>query len=137
MAKGYTPLLDDEQDVLRRLLHETGELYVAIKGWGYHPNPEVIIGDKRIQLRFQWTFRAPDQPMFVPYLDLELRDNQNQLLHSERYPTTMPNGQCLVAQTGVTIQLVWDISIGKLSPDLIKRVKRGISGKILMSKGSL
>lgn len=132
MGKGYTPLRDDEQDVLHRVLKERGQVRVEVQGWGYAPYPTITIGDKRIQVCFPWTFTAPAHPVQVPAFHMRLCTSDGRVLYEETQ-STLGNGRYLVVQEGLTVQFQWDISIGALNGDLMRSIKPGVKGKILQS----
>lgn len=122
----YIPMSDLEQEALQRLLDQQ-DLRIVIKDWGYTDNFSYRLGDKRLHIHFLWTFTAPEQPMEVPFLTMELRRHNGQLIFSEVKPT-MAGQYKLIAQKGVQIQLFWDIQIESLDPAFVKSILPGTVG---------
>jgi hypothetical protein len=121
----YVPLTEDEQEVLSRLV-EARDLEIVIHGWGIVQNPTITFGDKRVCLPFRVSFNAPAQPRVVHFFDLELRTLAGISLMKQRYPLNPPTGVMIGA--GVYLDLVWDISIDHMSPELVKAIKPGAIG---------
>lgn len=124
----YIPLSTKEQDVLQRML-EQDEMYVEVVGWGFHPNPTITAGDKRIQIRFPMEFTKPvgvDVP--VKYFELRLKRRDGKTLASST-ESTIYNNQPLYVTAGMQIDLVWDLALDRVSDELTKEVIPGIKGK--------
>lgn len=117
----YTPLQLKEQDLLHSLL-EDQMFYVEIEGWGYCANPSLTVGDKRIQIKFPITFTAPDFVVPVKYFDLVLKLRDGTVCYKSR-ESTIFGGHPLPVQTGLCIDMIWDISIGSISEELMKRLQ--------------
>ncbi len=124
----YTPLSEDEQEVLARLA-EAGQFKVVIKEWGHVEQPRVRFGDARLQIAIPMAFSKPDIPMAVPYFDLELWTHSGILLVRERLATADPGtGQPLQIVTGMHFDMVWDIQIRQMDPEVVKALKPGAKG---------
>lgn len=131
----YVPMLEEEQDVLHRML-EQSDLYVEVVGWGYHPNPAITVGDKRIQIRFPMEFVKPvgiEVPVTQFRLRLKMRDGRTV---AETVESTMYNSQPLYITAGMQVDLVWDIAVDKLSEEMKRLVLPGIRGKKVASTSS-
>lgn len=117
---------DLEQEVLARLV-DAQDLRVNIVGWGYVSNPRVTFGDLRLQIQFRLNFTRPEAPMPVHHFDLELVTGSGLLLFKERQSISYGGNPILVA-AGVFLDLVWDIAIKSMSPELVKMIKPGAIG---------
>ncbi len=122
----YTPMSDVEQEVLSRLV-EAGDLRIVIVGWGVVSAPRATFGDLRLQLQFRLHFDRPETPMPVHYFDLELRTGSDLLLFKERQSVTY-NGNPLLVAAGVYLDLVWDIAIQAMSPEVVRSIKPSTIG---------
>lgn len=124
----YTPLSATEQDVVGRMI-EGQDLYVEVVGWGFHPNPTITSGDKRIQVRFPIEFTKPEGlVMPVRKLQLELKVRDGRTVFRDTKPTII-NGQPLQVSAGVQIDLIWDIMLDSISEDARKLVLPEIQGE--------
>jgi hypothetical protein len=123
----YVPMSEVEQEVVARLV-ESGDLRVVIVGWGYIANPRITFGDARLSIVFRLNFEAPEPPGIpVYYFDLELRTGTGILLFKERQ-SVMYGGKPVMAAAGVYFDLVWDIAIAAIDPNLVKAIKPGAKG---------
>lgn len=132
MKVAYTPLEVKEQDVLQRMI-EGQMMYVEVVGWGYHPNPIITAGDKRIQIRFPMVFTKPEGvmvPVSAFILRLKMRDGRTLVQTIE---STIYNYQPLMITAGMSVDLVWDIALHMLSEDIQKQILPGIQGKKVMT----
>lgn len=131
MVSFYTPLLDTEQEALQRMI-EAQQAYVEIVGWGYHSNPTITVGDKRLQVRFRMEFSKPEG-LHVPVrqftLRLKLRDGRTVFTDTK---STVYNNQALPVTAGLQIDLVWDIALDSVSYEFQKLFLRGPSGRKVM-----
>jgi len=128
----YTPLKADEQDAIQRMVEEK-KAYVEIAGWGYHTDPTITAGDKRIQVRFQLEFSKPEGiqvPVKFFTMRLKLRDGRTVF---EDTKSVMYNNQPLMVTAGIQMDLVWDISVDKVDDEFKKILLPGIRGKKVMS----
>lgn len=125
----YTPMSEDEQEVLERLL--TGEdLYINIVGWGQvNLFDKVTLGDLRLAIQFTAAFNRPPVPVPVHYFDLELvvRGENNWVLASDRLPTIYDKKPIQIG-AGDVLTMVWDIAIRKMDPRFVKLIKPGALG---------
>ena len=122
----YTPMTDVEREAVSRLV-ETGRLRVHVVGWGVVNSPRVIIGDLRIGIQFRLDFNAPAVPQPNHYFDLELRTDSGLLLYKERQPTIF-NYKPVQICAGMFLDLVWDIAIRHMDPNLVKALVPGAVG---------
>lgn len=122
----YTPMSEDEQEVLERLV-VSRDLVVRIVDWGHIEGPRATFGDLRIAIPLSITFDRPAIPIPVSYFDLELRTGSGILLFKERQPTIW-GGAPLQIGTGTHIDMVWDIAIKRMDPALVKALKPGAMG---------
>jgi len=123
----YVPLTDTEREVLARLI-DTDDLEVHVVGWGVVHKPRIDPpGDARIKIQFRLNFDRPEAPIPVPFFDLELRTRSGMLLFKHRYPTAY-NNQPLQVAAGVFVDLIWDIAIQNLDPNLVRMVKPRATG---------
>jgi hypothetical protein len=122
----YRPMSETEQDVIDRLI-ERDDLRVEVLGWGYVPHPKVKHGDARVQISWNMTFSAPDEPRDVWYFDLELRTQAGVLVFKERQPTIVM-GEPLQVQSGLSIDMVWDITVAQMDPNFVKTVLPLVTG---------
>jgi len=123
---GYTPMSEDEQEVLERLI-ASRDLHVHLVGWGIIHSPHITFGDLRVNIPIQITFSAPDVPVLVHYFDLELRTGSGILLFAQRQ-STVYNHQPLAIGTGTVLTMVWHIAIQDMDPKLVKAIKPGAIG---------
>lgn len=122
----YIPISDDEQEVIERLV-SASDLQVVIAGWGFINAPTVKFGDKRVSIPIRLTFNAPEVPVNVYYFDLELRTQSGIILYAERQPTLYDNKPIKVG-AGITLDMVWDIALSHMNPNLVKMIKPGAKG---------
>lgn len=123
----YTPLSEDEQEVLARLA-ETNAFKVVVKEWGYVDKPQVRYGDARLQVRFQLNFAKPEKaPIPVHFFELELWTHSGIFLVGEKLPVVQ-NGNPISVMRGVVLDLVWDIQIRQMDPNVVKALKPGARG---------
>jgi hypothetical protein len=122
MVSLYTPLTLKEQDVLHNL-QEGQDFYIEIEGWGFCSNPKLTVGDKRLQFKFPIIFTAPDFIMPVRHFDLVLKLRDGTVCYKSRESTVF-NNHPLPVQTGLHIDMIWDISIGSLSEDLMRKLTK-------------
>jgi len=124
----YVPISEDEQESIQRLV-ESQTLEVLVHPWGIVSRPsKVVVGDKRVAVNFGLLFTAPEEPLAVRVLDLELRAMGGTTLIRKPYPTLMPDGTPLWIQRGFSIELQWDIAIDHINPNLVKALKPGAFG---------
>jgi hypothetical protein len=128
----YTPMSEDEQEVLQRLI-EAGDLKIVVGDWGYVEKPTRIhFSDKRISLEFRMTFDKSELAVPLYYLDLRLETGSGMVLFEERQPTLMDNKPILV-DSSTFLDLAWDIGIHKMSPEVVRAVKpyaRGLTSRV-------
>ena len=122
----YVPMSELEQEAVLRLV-ETKDLRVNLVGWGHVDNPKVTFGDARIQVKFQVHFDRPEVPVPVHFLDLELVTKTGRLLFRARQSTEYGGNPIHVA-AGVFFDMVWDIQVRSLDPQLVKDLVPGASG---------
>lgn len=122
----YTPMSEIEQEFVSRLI-AAGDLEVHVVGWGVVYKPRITFGDLRLTLAFRLQFDRPEAPMPLHFLDLELRTGSGILLFKERQPTTYGGNPVSVA-SGVYFDLIWDIGIKSIDPELIKSMMPGVTG---------
>lgn len=122
----YVPMTETEQEALLRLV-EAKDFRVHIVGWGVVNNPRVIFGDLRLSFAFRLEFDRPAMPVPLHHIDLELRTGAGQLLYRDRQPTTYGGNPVQVA-AGVFFDVVWDIAIKAIDPNLVKQLLPGVTG---------
>lgn len=123
----YTPMSEDEQEVLSRLVAE-GDFHVHIVGWGWVHRPAVTFGDLRVRVPLQITFSAPTPPIPVTAFTLELWTPQwPDPLFRKEYDIRQ-GGRAVAVGSGFTLAMVWDIAIKHMDPNLVKALKPGVSG---------
>ena len=122
----YVPMSEDEQEVISRLV-EMNDLAVHILGWGVVKQPRVTFGDLRLSMAFRLSFDRPEVPMPVYFFDLELRTSGGLLLFAERQSITYA-GQPVQVAAGVFFDMVWDIAIAQIDPNIVKTIKPGTIG---------
>lgn len=125
-GSAYTPMSEDEQEVLDRLV-AAGDLKVVVKGWTEVPNPRIRVGDLRVSMAFRINFKKPEVPTPVYFFDLELRTNSGMLLFKEKQPA-MYEGKPITVADGMYLDMVWDIAIMAMPPNLVKALKPGAIG---------
>lgn len=119
----YVPMSETEQEVLERLV-ERDDLMVVVHGWGLVHKPLVKFGDLRLSLTLHLEFDRPPPPgQPVHWFDLELKTRAGlRLFGPDRLPTIY-NGQPLQVSAGMTLDMVWDIAIQAIPPELVKIIK--------------
>ena len=122
----YTPMSEDEQEVLERLV-QARDLDVVIKGWGYIQGIQATVGDLRVSLPLMLSFGGQEIPVPVHYFELELRTGSGVLLFAERQSAHYLGAPIMVG-AGTTLQMVWDIAIKRMDPKLVKALKPGARG---------
>jgi len=128
----YVPLTETEQDVIQRMI-EGQDIYVEVVDWGFHESPKLIAGDKRIQVRFPMEFVKPvGVTIPVYYFKLRLKGRSGRIL-ATTVESTVYNNQPLMITAGMVIDLVWDLALDKVSPELQQMVLPGIRGKQVAS----
>lgn len=125
-GSAYTPMSEDEQEVISRLV-AAGDFKVVVKGWAEISNPRIRFGDLRIALAFRVNFTYPELPRPVHFFDLELRTNSGMLIFKERQPT-LYDGKPVQVADGVYLDMVWDIAVMSMDPNLVKAIKPGAIG---------
>lgn len=144
----YTPLTDDEQDVLSRLVDEKKAVYVEVQALhrnsdgdasvvssGFHPEPRITWGDKRIQVRFPFEFTEPGFFVRVHAIHLKLKMRDGTVLTEDVLPAQGPDGNPVRVMEGTQLDLVWDVMLKGISSDLRKRLRPGLKGKTIMRGG--
>lgn len=116
----YVPMTDLEQEAFSRL-RETQDLKLVIVGWGEIENPKMIIGDHRIRIDFRLIFRGLLIARPLHFLDLELRTGADEILFRERH-SVIYNNQPLNIFEGMELEMMWDIAVKQMSPELVKRL---------------
>lgn len=122
----YVPMSETEQEAVSRLI-AAGDLRVVIVGWGYVDNLRITFGDARVSIPFRMNFSKPEFPQPVHYFDLELRTGSGRLIYSERQ-TALYAGNPIQVCAGMFLDMVWDIAIRSIDPQLVKDVLPGATG---------
>lgn len=122
----YIPLSDVELEVIQRLV-DTDDLRVICHGWQTFESPKILHGDKNLHIPLKLIFTHPAVPTPVHYFDLELQTGSGQCLFRKRMSTEY-GGQPLSVMEGLEIEMVWDISIRSLDPNLVRAVKPSAKG---------
>jgi hypothetical protein len=122
----YTPLSEDEQEVLERLAL-SGQYKIVIKDWGHINKPNVRFGDARLQFTFTMLFDRPAVPMPVYYFDMELWTHSGMFLFSKRMDVAY-GGHPIQVAAGVELQLAWDIQLKQIDPKVVRAIKPGAVG---------
>lgn len=119
----YVPMSETEQEVLERLV-ETDDLMVVVHGWGIIHKPRVTFGDLRLSLVLHMEFDRPPPPgQPVHWFDLELKTRAGMSLYGPDRLPTIYNGQPLTVAAGMTLDMVWDIAIQSIPPEIVKIIK--------------
>lgn len=123
----YIPISEIEQEFISRLV-EMGEIIVLLHGWGA-VQPTVTFGDKVLHAHISFTFdKAPPAPgVAVSFFDMELTTQAGHSLFRQTMPTTY-GGQPIMISNEITLDMVWDISIKNIDPNLIKALMPSVSG---------
>jgi hypothetical protein len=122
----YTPMSEDEQEVLARLV-ESRDLHVHIVDWGWVHTPKATYGDLRIAIPISITFQAPAVPIPVATFTLELWTGAGLLLFRKEYDIRKGN-QFVMVGAGFNFVMVWDIAIKHMDPAIVKAYKPGAIG---------
>lgn len=122
----YVPLTETEQEVLHRLVN-TQDLLVEIKGFGTCQEPQVRVGDHRVQIIIDHVFDHPEVPRDTYWLDLVLKTRTGIKLFQHRY-ATVHDGRPVKLGGGLRLGFQWDIALSHLDPKLVKKVKPGAFG---------
>lgn len=123
----YIPMSETELEVIARLV-DSKDLKVVIHGWGEIESPTVKYGDKNLHIPIKMTFNKPVESFVdVYFFDMELRTGSGLCLFKKRMSTAY-NGQPLKVMAGLVLDMVWDISIRHLDPNLVRTVKPGARG---------
>ena len=122
----YVPLTDIEREVLERMVSSSA-LQVSVVGWQDGIQPKIRFGDMRFEIKFRINFDKPVVPQPLYYLDLELKTQSGFLVYKDRQ-ATMYQGKPIEVAAGMYLDLVWDIAIEKLQPELIKMFKPKSTG---------
>jgi len=124
----YVPMTEDEQESIHRLV-DSQTLEIVVHPWGIVSRPSLVgVGDKRVAVRFGLVFTAPENPLPVRTLDMELRALGGITLIRKPYPTILPDGSPLLISNGLSIELQWDIAIDHIDPNLVKLIKPAALG---------
>lgn len=126
----YVPMSEDEQEVLMRLV-ESQTLEIFIHDWNLLVIPSRVgYGDKRIQVQF--AFSMPGIPGMtvgrVSSLDVELRTSTGISLFRKPYPIVGYDGKPPLLGPEIVVELIWDIAIDHMDPELVKTIKPGALG---------
>lgn len=122
----YTPLSEDEQEVLERLANE-GQYKINVVGWGYVDKPQVRFGDARLQFQWKMLFTEPAVHIPVYYFDLELLTHSGIFLLRDQQKITV-GSEPVLCGAGVEIGLMWDIQLKQIDPEVVKAIKPGAHG---------
>jgi hypothetical protein len=123
----YTPLTASEQDAVQRM-QEDQELMVEVEDWGYHPNPDISVGDKRIKVKFPMVFERPEGiSLPVRHFDLKLKLRNGRVLVETR-ESTLHNGKPLSVTAGTQVALEWDLMIDEIPEDVRDLVIPNVQG---------
>lgn len=125
-GSSYTPMSEDEQEVISRLV-ESKDLKIVVKGWGEVHNPKVRFGDLRVSLAFRVNFNGSPFPVPVHYFDMELRTGSGMLIFRERQPA-LYDGKPISVAGGMFLDMVWDIAVSSMNPEFVKAIKPGAIG---------
>ena len=122
----YVPMSEIEMELISRLV-ESKDLYVMIHEWGYVNEPKVTFGDKNLHVGFKMVFDRPATPMSVHHFDMELKTRSGISLFRQKMSTAY-GGQPLMVMQGLELDLVWDISIKNIDPNLVKALMPSVKG---------
>lgn len=122
----YVPMSELEQEAVSRLV-ESKDLRIVVAGWGYIDQPAVTFGDARLQFKFRLSFNQPLAPVPVHFFDLELQTRSGALLYKARQATVY-NGNPIQVAAGVFFDMVWDIQVRSINPELVKSLVPGAIG---------
>jgi hypothetical protein len=122
----YVPMSDIEQEVIARL-SEAGELLVVLHGFLTIQNPPVTYGDKNLHVHLKADFKVLEKPAEVSFFDMELKTQTGICLFRQTMPTTYDNKPIMVGPE-VVLEMIWDIAINNINPELVKQIKPGAIG---------
>lgn len=122
----YTPLSEDEQEVLERLAL-AGQYKIVVVDWGHVDKPNVRFGDARLEFTWNMLFSKPAAPVPVYYFTLELWTHSGIFLLRNKLPCTV-NGKPLQVAAGIEVQLAWDIQLQQIDPAVVRAIKPGAHG---------
>lgn len=122
----YVPMSEVEQEAVSRLV-ESKDLRIVIVGWGHIDQPRVTFGDARLQFQFRLNFDRPEVPVSVYHFDFELRTRSGGLLYKSR-ESVVYDGKPVQVATGVYFDMVWDIMVRSIDPNLVKSLVPGATG---------
>jgi hypothetical protein len=122
----YVPMSEVEQEAVSRLV-ESKDLRIVIVGWGHIEQPNVTFGDARLQFKFRLNFDRPAVPMAVYHFDFELRTRSGGLLYKSR-ESVVYGGKPVQVAAGVFFDMVWDIQVRSIDPNLVKSLVPGATG---------
>lgn len=122
----YAPMSETEQELISRLV-AARELNVLILDWGHMIGPPCVFGDSILSVLVSMNLTAPEVPIPVSFLDLELRTQSGVFLFRDRQPTIF-NGAPLLLGAGVDFQFSWDIAIRRIDPQTLKALMPGALG---------
>jgi len=122
----YTPLSEDEQEVLERLA-KAGQYKVKVVGWGHVDQPQVRFGDARLQFQWKMAFTEPLVHIPVYAFDLELWTHSGIFLLKTTQKITV-GGEPVLCGAGVEIHLAWDIQLQQIDPEIVRAIKPGAHG---------
>lgn len=122
----YAPMSETEQELISRLV-AARELNVIIHGWGHMIGPPCVFGDSILSVLVTMTLDAPEVPIPVSFLDLELRTQSGVFLFKDRQPTIYNNSPMMMG-AGMEFQFSWDIAIRRIDPQTLKSLMPGAVG---------
>ena len=122
----YTPLSEDEQEVLERLAN-AGQYKINVVEWGFVEKPQVRYGDARLQFQWKMLFQKPQVLTPVYFFDLELSTHSGIFLLRNRLPITV-GGEPVLCGAGVELHLAWDIQLKQIDPAIVRAIKPGAHG---------
>lgn len=122
----YAPMSETEQELISRLV-QARELNVIIHGWGHMIGPPCVFGDSILSVLVTMTLDAPEVPIPVSFLDLELRTQSGVFLFRDKQPTIYNNAPIMMG-AGTEFQFSWDIAIRRIDPKTLKELMPGVTG---------
>ena len=122
----YVPMSEVEQEMISRLV-AAQDLRIVIVGWGHIDQPKVTFGDARLQFKFRLAFDRPEVPIPVFHFDFELRTHSGVLLFRSR-ESVVYNGKPIQISSGVFLDMIWDIQVRSIDPNLVKTYVAGATG---------
>jgi len=123
----YTPMSEDEQEVLDRLVEAKDLAIKIVNVHGQGQIERIRKGDLKLSLVLTLLLLGPKVHVRLPYLELELRTRSGILLYASKEPLNV-GGLAPILGKGSQIQFVWDIAIKKMDPDFVKMMKPGARG---------